>query len=99
MRAGKVASFGARCLPTGSQTKQRPHIVQGEAEFPRAPHEPQPANILRPIAAIAASAARRWHQADTFVVADRLDVAARSPRKFADRHGVLGHIRLPQIGA
>ena len=69
-----------------SQPQQPAHLVQREAKLPGPANEPEPRHIIavvttEPATAFAASLGQ---QANPLVVADRLDIAARSPGKPAD---------------
>jgi mercuric ion transport protein len=95
MPSSEIASFGTRRFGAGGEAKERPYLVQGEAEFPRTPHESEPVYVLFSVVAIAPASRRRWDQVDALIVADRLDVAAGSAREFANQDRALGHAWLP----
>ena len=70
------------------QTEQTADLLDGKAEFPRAEDEAQTHQVFLVVQTIARHRARRIRQhPNLFVVADRLDVAARAIREFSALEG------------
>ena len=74
-----------------AEIKQLPDRVETETKLTRVPDEGQPVEFVLPVAALTTfGPARFGHEADLFVVPDRLDLRAGLPGKVADReHGSL----------
>ncbi len=100
MNGGQVAYLCAGGVSASRQAKQRPHLIECEAEFAGAAHKSEPDHIPSAVTAVAASPRRCGHQTDPLVVADRLDVAARAPGQFANRDRGIRHavLRLSILG-
>ena len=84
-----LAHLGAGTLTFGRQAEEGTHLIEREAEFACPAHERQPPYVLGAVAAVAAAASGGRQQADAFVVADRLDVAAGPAREFTDRDAAM----------
>jgi len=91
---GEVLSRQGVDLATGEirtfrEVQKAADLAEAEAQGPAAGDEADTSDIAGPISAVSGGGAL-WlgKQSDLFVVADRLEVAARGRRQFSDLHGL-----------
>jgi hypothetical protein len=75
-----------------TKIKERAHFGERKTEFPRAMNEPEPTDIGGTIRAVPATALRFGNDADPFVVADCLDMAASPSGQLADQNEYFRHL-------
>ena len=88
LRLGHLARLIAGVSAAFGQTKQRPDRIEGKTQFAGTAHENEALDVPCIVAAKAAPPNRRGQDSDALIIADRLDIAAGTPRKIADGDGV-----------
>jgi len=92
MTGRDIARLGAGIRDIGGEPQQVSYLVQGEAELAGPADKDQALYVFARVDAVAARRAFRLRdEADPLVIADRLDVAAGAPRRFADADLVSSH--------
>jgi hypothetical protein len=77
---GHIARLGAGLVALVDETQQFSDFIKGEAKLPRPQNEAEAPFVCRVVTPITAGRARRFgQQADLFVIAHRLQIAARPP--------------------